>query len=90
MHGRDRAAGGAGGGHLEQTGAGQTEAQFLALHVRPLHAEFGQQRIAGRFGPLHHPEGENQDRQHHPQKRPPLAGVSHHDAEGVGEGEGDE
>ncbi len=36
------------------------------------------------------PKATDQHEEHHPQQRPPLAGVAHHDAEGVGQGAGDQ
>ena len=36
------------------------------------------------------PKAANQDEEHHSQQHPPLAGVPHHDAEGVGQGAGNQ
>ena len=85
MHGGDRTAGGGGGGHFKETGAGDTEADLLAFHIAAFDPQLGQLRGAVDFGPLENAKGHHQKQEHDRQQRPTLAGIADHAAEGGGE-----
>ena len=83
MHGIDRAAGGGGGDHREQTAGENTEATLFSFHIQAaVGTQRQQMRIAAGLRPHHHGDAEDKDQRHCPQDGASLTPIAYHLAEG--------
>ena len=83
MHGIDRAAGGGGGDHREQTAGENTEATLFTFHIQAaVGTQRQQMRIAAGLRPHHHGDAEDKDQRHCPQDGASLTPIAYHLAEG--------